>query len=208
MTRCARVTLWLVFVLQLVPVAARAQSAPQAPATAPAAAAKPSNLWFVAGAVFGTLRGDCQTCEEDFPYRHAGGFLANFGYRVTERMDAGLEVFWLPVNTEAGDQIRTTHLDAVAQFRPWSSKGLFVKGGAGMAFVRNWVDITGGPPITSKALSVVVGVGWEFRPAARVGVQLFGAQHAAALGDLKTSTADVQDVIGNFWSIGAAIVIR
>ena len=113
----------------------------------------------------------------------------------------------MPVTTEGGDRIRTTHLDAVAQFRPWASKGFFVKGGAGMAFVRNWIDLAG-PPTTSKALSVVIGGGWMFEPSARLGVQLFGAQHAAALGDLVTSTADVQDVMGNFWSLGAALVVR
>jgi hypothetical protein len=122
-------------------------------------------------------------------------------------MDVGAELFWVPVNSAAG-RIRTTHIDAVAQFRPWTSKGFFVKGGAGMAFVRNWVDAVGEGAINSKALSVVVGAGWAFRPGERVGLQVFGAQHAAALGDLKTADTDVQDVLGNFWSIGAAIVIR
>ena len=77
-----------------------------------------------------------------------------------------------------------------------------------MAFVRNWVDATDAASITSKALSVVIGGGWVFRPDARLGVQVFAAQHAAALGDLQTSTADVQDVMGNFWSVGIAVVIR
>ncbi len=77
-----------------------------------------------------------------------------------------------------------------------------------MAFVRNWVDHLGTGSINSKALSVVIGGGWVFRPASRFGFQLFASQHVAALGDLKTAEEDIQDVIGNFWSIGAAIVIR
>ena len=137
-----------------------------------------SNLWLVAGGAFATLRGDCQTCEEDYPYRHSGSVLANGGYRVNDRMDVGGEVFWMPVDTDDG-RIRTTHLDAVAQFRPWASQGFFVKGGAGMAFVRNWVDAIGPDPINSKALSVVIGAGWEFRWTERVGLQVFGAQHVA-----------------------------
>ena len=132
-----------------------------------------SNLWLTAGGAFATVRGDCQTCEEDFPYRHAGSVLVNVGYRVNDRMDVGGEVFWMPVDTAEG-RIRTTHLDAVAQFRPWASQGFFLKGGAGMAFVRNWVDAIGPDPINSKALSVVIGAGWAFRPAARVGLQVFG----------------------------------
>ena len=80
--------------------------------------------------------------------------------------------------------------------------------GAGMAFVRNWVEAVGPHAINSKALSVVIGGGWYFHPAARLGLQVFATQHAAALGDLKTTDTDVPDVMANFWSIGAAIVIR
>jgi hypothetical protein len=133
--------------------------------------------------------------------------LANAGYRVHDRMDVGAEVFWMGVDTSDG-QIRTTHFDAIAQFRPWSSQGFFLKGGAGMALVRNWVDVIGPGADNSKALSVVIGGGWAFRPAERVGMQVFVSQHAAAIGDLTTADSDVQDVIGNFWSIGAAIVFR
>jgi hypothetical protein len=98
--------------------------------------------------------------------------------------------------------------DGVAQFRPWASKGFFVKGGAGMAFVRNWVDVIGPESFNQKALSVMIGTGWVFRPHARVGLEVFAAQHAAALGDLQTSSGQIPDVMGNFWSLGGGIVIR
>ena len=77
-----------------------------------------------------------------------------------------------------------------------------------MAFIRNWIDAIGPPPIFEKALSVVVGAGWAFRPDERVGFQVFGAQHVAALGDLLTPDHSVENVVGNYWSLGAAIVIR
>ena len=32
--------------------------------------------------------------------------------------------------------------------------------------------------------------------------------HVAALGDLQTPDGSVPDVVGNFWSFGAALVIR
>ena len=166
-----------------------------------------SDFWFVGGGSFSTIRGDCQTCEEDYPYRHSGSVFANAGVRVTRRMDAGLEFFWMPMETEGG-RIRNTHFDAVAQFRPWASKGFFVKGGAGMAFVRNWVDVISTDSFNQKALSIVVGAGWVFNPQGRVGLQVFGAQHAAALGDLQTATGQIPDVMGNFWSLGGGIVIR
>jgi len=190
---------------------APAGSLTQAAAPKPGSDAPPSsgasNLWITGGGTFSTLRGDCQECDEETPYRHSGGLLANLGYRVNRRMDAGAEVLWMAVDTADG-RIRSTHVDAVAQFRPWASQGFFLKGGAGMAFIRNWVDAIGSGAINSKALSVVIGAGWAFRPEERIGFQVFGTQHAAALGDLQTAAGSVPDVMGNFWSLGAGIVIR
>ena len=166
--------------LAFAPAMAFAQAAPQVQSSQPAGNA--SNVWFVAGGAFATLRGDCQTCEGDYPYRHSGAVLADVGYRTNPRMDVGVELYWMPIDTSQGN-IRTTHVDAVAQFRPWSSHGFFLKGGAGMAFVRNWVDTLSPDSFNSKALSVIVGGGWAFRPAARLGLQLFATEHALALGD-------------------------
>ena len=56
--------------------------------------------------------------------------------------------------------------------------------------------------------SILIGGGWVFRPTSRVGFQVFAAQHAAAMGDIQRADGLVPDVIGNFWSLGAAIVIR
>lgn len=205
--RCFRALGCGVLIGWFLPSAAVAQAPPAQPAIAAGSPAEASRLWLTAGGASATVRGDCQTCEEDFPYRHATSILVNAGYRVNDRMDVGGEFFWMPADTEAG-QIRSTHLDGVAQFRPWASKGFFLKGGAGMAFVRNWVDAIGPDPVNQKALSVVIGAGWAFRPAGRVGFQVFGSQHVAALGDLRTPEEDAEDIVGNFWSVGAAIVIR
>jgi len=194
-----------VCLLALAPAVAFAQAAPQPPSSPSAVTA--SNLWIVAGGAFATLRGDCQTCEEDYPYRHAGAVLVDIGYRVNPRMDVGAELYWMPVATSQGT-IRTTHVDAVAQFRPWASHGFFLKGGAGMAFVRNWVDVLGPDSFNEKGLSVIIGGGWVVRPTSRLGLQFFATQHAFALGDLQASQGLINDVIGNRWSIGAAVVIR
>ena len=77
-----------------------------------------------------------------------------------------------------------------------------------MAFIRNWVDAVGPGAINSKALSVVIGGGWAFRASNRIGFQVFASQHAGAIGDLQTAAGDVPDVMGNFWTIGGAIVFR
>lgn len=166
-----------------------------------------SRLWVTAGAAWAAQRGDCQECEEDFPYRNATAVVGNAGYRVNDRMDVGADILWVGVDTLSG-RIKTTHFDAVAQFRPWSSKGFFLKGGAGMAFVRNWVDAVGPEAINSKALSVVIGGGWTFRRSERVGLQVFATQHVAALGDLQSAGTTYANVTGNLWCLGASIVFR
>lgn len=172
--------------------------------------------WVVVGGTFTTVLGDCPDCAEDFPesYRHTGGFLANVGVSLNRRTDVGGELFWVPSTARTGDEIRTTFVLAAVQFRPWTTSGFFLKTGAGMAFVRNWVvDLTGGnedptPPFTSKAFALNVGAGWEWRVAPRIGVQLFGTQHVAALGDLETSVRKIENVVGNFWSLGGGITFR
>lgn len=167
----------------------------------------PSRLWIVAGGASGTLRGFCQDCAVDFPFRHGGALVGDAGVRVNPQLDVGADLFWIQWRNDSG-RIRATAINGVAQFRPWSSKGFFVKGGAGMAFVRNWVQTIGPNPDNQKALSVVFGGGWEFTTKRRLGAQLFATQHIGALGDLQTSNGPVADVTANFWSLGAAIVIR
>jgi hypothetical protein len=187
--------------LLLLPAIAGAQAAAGDPSS------PPSRTWVVVGAGSSTVHGDCQTCEEEAPYRSGGSILGNVGYRLNTRADIGAEILWVPVDTQGGE-IRMTHFDAIVQVRPWSSHGFFLKGGAGMAFLRNWVDSVGPDPINSKALSIVIGGGWAFRTAKRVGFQVFASQHAGAIGDLQTEAGDVPDVMGNFWTIGAGIVFR
>ena len=189
------------YLLALAPAMAFAQAPPSQPSGVT------SSLWVVAGGAFATVRGDCQECEQDFPYRHSGAVLVDVGRRVNPRMDVGVEAFWMPIDSSQGT-IKTTHIDAVAQFRPWASQGFFLKGGAGMAFVRNWVDALGPDSFNEKGLSVLIGAGWAVRPTARLGLQLFVTQHAFALGDLQASQGLINDVIGNRWSVGAAVIIR
>jgi hypothetical protein len=165
--------------------------------------------WFVAGAGSTTLLGDCTDCEAD-TYFHSASVLANAGVSISRRTDFGAEILWVPQTLGTGDRIRVTYLMAAVQFRPWQTRGFFLKAGSGMAFLRNWLDAVDqtAPPIRSKAFALGLGAGWEWRTSSRLGMQVFGSQHAAALGDLQTSERTAQNVMGNFWSVGAAVVIR
>ena len=202
MRRETTICAWAALLILLLPAIGGAQTA-----AGDAVSSPPSRTWVAIGGGSATVRGDCQTCEEDFPYRNGGSILGNVGYHLNTRTDIGAEILWVPMETQDG-YLRATHFDAVVQFRPWSSHGFFLKGGAGMAFIRNWIDAVGPGAINSKALSIVIGGGWAFRTSNRIGFQVFASQHAGAIGDLQTAAGDVPDVMGNFWTIGAAIVFR
>jgi hypothetical protein len=179
----------------------------------PPSTADESRIWIVVGGTATTLRGDCQ---EDCPqqgmgsYLHTGSVLGIVGYRVNRQMNVGVEVSWVPATSKADQDFRSTFLLAAAEFRPWASRGLFLRGGMGMVFVRNFVFDDSGelPTVTQKALGLTYAIGWTFRHTKRVSLQIFGAQHVAAIGDFQNAGVTINDVIGNYWSVGAAIVIR
>jgi hypothetical protein len=200
--RISSALLRVALVLALTSSVAAAQSAtPPSP---------PGGLWIVGGGSATTLLGDCTDCPAD-TYVHSGGVLGIVGKPLTPRTDVGFEVFWVPSSAPStGDSIKTTYLMGTLQFRPWLSKGFFLRFSSGMALVRNWavIEQSSTTSFTSKAFALEVGAGWEWRLAPRFGTQIFGAQHVAALGDLTGSAGTVENVMGNFWSAGAAFVIR
>jgi hypothetical protein len=167
------------------------------------------HLFVTVGGGSTTLLGDCTDCAAD-TYTHSGGIFGGVGTSLTRRTAVGFEVFWVPAEAATGDQIRTTYLMGTFQFQPWVSKGFFFKASTGMALVRNWVvDTSSEDVFTSKAFALGLAGGWEWRLGRRLAAQAFGAQHVATLGDLTASGGvTVENVVGNFWTVGAAIVIR
>jgi hypothetical protein len=203
----------LVALACLTPALAAAQSAQAAATPTSESGADQARMWIVIGGTWTTIRGDCQEpcpAHGTGAYLHAGSVLGVAGVRVNPRVDAGLEVSWVPATTKDGQDFRTTFLLATGQFRPFAANGFFLRGGMGMVFTRNFVfDATGElPPITSKALGLTYGAGWAFQRSSRVGFELFAAQHVSALGDFQTGGVNNENVVGNFWSVGAALVFR
>jgi hypothetical protein len=182
---------------------AHAQSAP------PPSSSGFGHPWIVGGGSATTLLGDCTDCPAD-TYIHSGGVLAIIGGSLTHKTDVGAELFWIPATTASGDYTRTMYIMGTFQFRPWQSSGFFMRVGSGMAVVRNWLGTVDPDPavFTSKAFALGLGAGWEWRLTPRFGAQIFGTQHAAALGDLTGNKGRVENVMANFWSVGAAFVIR
>jgi hypothetical protein len=135
------------------------------------------------------------------------------GVRVTPRLDAGVELYWVRLKVNAEDPIQTTFILGVVQFRPWVDRGFFLRAGMGIGIAGNGLYNPAGPvlapPYTTNALGINFGVGWEFMLNRRWGFQVHGLQHVAALGELTTEAGErIRNVVGNYWTVGAAIVLR
>jgi len=198
----------LASLFMLIPGVAAGQTAGK-----PAASAQPAEmtkLWIVGGGGSSTFLADCTECGEPEHYEHSGGLLVSAGRSVTRKLDFGAELFWSTSGTTAGgDRARTTFALVTTQFRPWQSQGFFVKAGIGIAFIRNNVTINDqSGEFLTKALSVSIGGGWEWRFSRRFGAEIYAAQYAAAAGDILVSAGTANNVMVNYWSAGGAIVIR
>jgi len=190
----------------VLPSAAAAQT-PVPPAPAPATAA--SNWIGTIGVVSTTVLGDCTDCEAT-TYFHTGSLVLTLGRALNPRATLGAETIFVASKAAGNDRIRVTFLMASINFRPWVRRGLFIRASSGMAFVHNWIFSHDGEEsaFRSKAFALNLTAGWEWRLTEHFGAQILGSQHVAALGDLQTSEKTVENVMGNFWSVGAAIVIR
>ena len=84
------------------------------------------------------------------------------GVVVNGQLDAGGEIFWASTTFDAGDY-RAAFLLGVVQFRPWQTRGFYLKGGLGLAFIRANITVDDQTTTsTPKGLGVHYGAGWMF----------------------------------------------
>ena len=201
-----------------VPAAAQTEMPPQQTAQVVAPAAQTtlpmhSKWWVVFGGGYSMTRAGCSTCDREGVFTNSRGMFLDIGGRVSPRVDAGVEAMVVRARyIETPDPILTTFVMAVGQFRPWLDQGLYLRAGMGVGFAGKGLlsplaEIS--PPYTTNGLGVTWGLGWVFRRERRVTVQAVFSQHIAALGALNARDGvTVNNVVGNFWTSGVAIVIR
>ncbi len=192
----------------VLPAAALAQT--------PATSASPplgSRVWLAAGFGFSAARAGCASCGLDGVSTHSRSLLIDAGLRTNPRVDVGIELLWADLRVDGTVPIRTTFVLGVAQFRPWVNHGLFLRAGVGIGIagngLRSPIDPEPAPPYTTNALAITYGTGWVFQLTRRWALQVHAAQYVAALGELRTTTGtSMKNVVGNYWTIGTAIVFR
>ena len=188
---------------------AGAQTAPGAPAPQPLG----RKLWIVAGGGFSMTRAGCAACSREGVFTNTGSIFFDVGGRVSPQVDAGIEAMFVRARYEGEDPILTTFIMAIAQFRPWKERGLYLRAGMGFGFVGHGINSPIGkqlaPPYSTNALGLSYGLGWIVRRERRWTLQASFAHHIAAIGELTTvSGIPIKNVVGNYWTSGAAIVIR
>lgn len=188
-----------------------------AAASAQLVAATPNPLspriWLVVGSGFSAARAGCFECDPAGVVTQSYPLLVDAGLRVTSRMDAGVELYWVRLKVNAEDPIQTTFVLGLVQFKPWADRGLFLRAGMGLGIAGNGLYNPIGPPLappfTTNALAINYGIGWEFAINRRWAMQVHALHHVAALGELTTQAGEhIRNVVGNYWTVGGAIVIR
>jgi len=186
-----------------------AQAAPPSQAASTTQAAPPSEGWgWWVGGGGGYIAGrlDCDNCQEDPPYGDNGAYLFQGGVRMSERLHIGGEIFTFG-RTIQDIHFRQSYLLGIAQFRPWASQGFFLKGGYGMAFVKEVVP-GGDDIIRTWGMGLTYGAGWIIDAGQHVSVAPYGAHYVTTVGDVPTPLGTAENVVGNGWFVGAAIMIR
>jgi hypothetical protein len=179
---------------------AHAQDAQAAPAS--------RGGWLGVGLGYGAFRTDCNNCTRDDLYSNGGGLIVSGGVAANGQLDAGGEIFWSSTAFEGGDY-RASFLLGTVQFRPWKTRGFYLKGGLGLAFVRANITVggqtTGSKP---KGLGVHYGAGWMFGRDGRVSFAPFGGHYVASLGDLPTPAGVAENPVSNVWFAGVTVFVR
>ncbi len=71
------------------------------------------------------------------------------------------------------------------------------------------VDLVIAPPFTTNALGLTYGTGWIAGWNRRHALQIHATHHVAAIGELTTTSGEsIKNVVANYWTIGAAVVLR
>ena len=184
---------------------ASAQDTQAAPATQ---TALPSRGWLGVGLGYAAFRTDCTNCERDDLYSTGGSLMVSGGVAVNDRVDAGGEILWASTAFDGGEY-RASFLLGIVQFRPWKTRGFYLKGGLGLAFVRASITVDGQTTESKpKGLGVHYGAGWMFGRGRRVSFAPFGGHYVASLGDIPTAGGVAENPVSNVWFAGVTVFVR
>jgi hypothetical protein len=130
-------------------------------AIAPGPASAQSGFSWAVGGGAARNRVDCETCEEINHHWGVSGFV-RAGGNLSEHIAVGGELHFWQADIEGNDAY-VRGIQALVQWYPSASRGLFGQVGLGLSRIRNSFDV-GGETVrgAETGLNVSAGVGWDF----------------------------------------------
>jgi hypothetical protein len=164
--------------------------------------------WAGAGGGYLAGRASCTNCESDRSFGDGYALLAQGGVRVKPRLLVGAEIF-STARAPSGISVRDSYLLAVAQYRPFARLGFFIKGGYGMAAVKDTVATADGP-VTARTwgMGLMYGAGWVFGERRRISVAPMGGTYVTTVGDISAPAGTAENVVVNSWFAGVVVMFR
>jgi hypothetical protein len=197
----ARLVLLLAAGVVLVSGVAAAQPANRTPG-------EPAGWWLGAGGGYLAGHASCSNCESDRPFDDGYSVVFQGGARVTPRLLVGGEVFTTE-RSGANATVRDTYLIAIAQYRPFTNYGFFIKGGYGVALVKERIPLPDGDlEARTWGMGLMYGAGWLFRRQQRVSFAPVAGTYVTTVGNVQTPVGTAENVVINSWFAGAVLMIR
>ena len=182
------------------------------PAAAQSSPLVPGRIFLSAGTGYGGAALSCASCSSSRESSFA--FTGRAGAALRQNLELALEVTaWSKDfgNSTSNSTARTVFADAVAQWYPLQSSGFFVKGGGGLAFIREDIASTGIPRtrIEANTSDLVAGLGWDVPVARRIALTPYADLHHAPRTSAKVNgTTSTQQLGANLLHIGVAATWR
>jgi len=200
----APTSLLVIVLMTLAPGVALAQGS-----AAPQTQGQGAGWWIGGGGGYLAGRAACSNCESDPPYGDGSALVIQGGVRLGDRLQVGGELFSTD-RTVNGTSLRNTHMLGIFQFRPFARLGFFLKGGYGMALVKDVIPVTENTQFSARTwgMGVMYGAGWIFGQSKRVAVAPTVATYVTTVGDVRGVQGTAQNVVINGWFAGALVMFR
>ena len=139
-------------------------------------------FWIGFGFGYGSLGLSCDGCDGDIA--REGGVSAHIrlGGTLNSKLLLGFESNgWVTTVADASKTMISNNMSAAVYYYPFTSNGLFVKGGLGSSYYRE--DVLG-VGASSTGFGIVTGLGYDFRVGRNVSITPVGTLRFGGGGDM------------------------
>lgn len=155
------------------------------PAVANAQQPVRQGIWGAVAGGYGTAKLGCSNCGD---IAREGSFSGSLvvGGTLSSSLLFGLEVDgW--VKTINNDPLRLGGLNAILQWYPAASLGLFIKGGVGLAYARGDLQYPTSVFVDDSGLGYLLGLGFDFPVGSGLAISPVASFYGGNIGDVQNA---------------------